>query len=890
MDVENRPSHGGRPFALNLFGEDTMRPRPDLLAACALILLAGASAADEPKPQSPKGTFWIIPHTHWEGAVFKTRAEYLDMGLANILKAMRLLREQPGFKFTLDQVAYVRPFLERFPAEEADFRRFLAEGRLQLAGALDVMPDDNMPGGETFVRQMIYGKGYYREKLGLDVTTGWQLDTFGHHAQMPQLMTLGGYRSFWFFRGVPRQDFPSEFIWEGIDGTRIDAYWLPHGYAIAYPSPKPLSAFRAATRARFDLLNLNSRGILDRAGPSGADVSEPEEHLVPLVEAFNQGPDRPLTVKVAVPADFEAVTARRTDRTVFKGELNPIFQGIYSSRIELKEWMRTIERKLLIAEKLGVLAAWLGTPSEPSAILAAWEPALFNQTHDLASGVMTDHVYEDTIRSYEYSRRRSDELIDASWNVLTSRIDTRGSGIPIVVFNPLGWTRSDVAEVEVGFGEGGVADVELSGPDGQAVPVQILEATRYADRGIKTARIAFIARDVPALGYATYHAAPGRGPAKGGMPSDALTVEVLLENELYWVVIDRATGALTRVRVKPSGWEVLAGRGNVVLRQQDRGDLWELYRGLDGGSRVAMTTRQPVPKRGEAAFSDEGNGMPGRVRKGPVFSEFQVARTFGLGQFATVVRVYQGLRRIEVTTRLVNGEKYVRYQVLFPTSIKDGKTTHEIPFGAIERPAAIEFPAQNWSDHGDGRHGLALLNIGLPGNLTSDGTMMISLLRSHNLGAYGFGGGYEPGMSSESGFQLGQERTLRYALVPHAGDWREARVFRDGLEFNHPLLCRPVAPHAGNLPARWGLLEISNPNVVLSALKPGRDGTAVLRVYEATGRPAQGVKIAFNARVVEARAANLLEDPEGELKVEDNAVTTDLRPFQIRTIRVRLGG
>ena len=162
--------------------------------------------------------------------------------------------------------------------------------------------------------------------------------------------------------------------------------------------------------------------------------------------------------------------------------------------------------------------------------------------------------------------------------------------------------------------------------------------------------------------------------------------------------------------------------------------------------------------------------------------------------------------------------------MLFPTTIARGKTTHEIPFGAIERPAAIEFPAQNWVDHGDGRHGLALLNIGLPGNLTTDGTMMISLLRSHNLGAYGFGGGYEPGMSSESGFQLGQERTMRYALVPHAGDWREAGVFRDGLEFNHPLLCRKVLPHAGTLPARWGLLEVSSPNVVVSALKPGRDG------------------------------------------------------------------
>jgi alpha-mannosidase len=868
-----------------------MRPRTSLLASCALILLAGASPGDEPKAGNPEATFCVIPHTHWEGAVFKTREEYLDMGLANILKAMRLLREQPGFRFTLDQVAYVRPFLERFPGEEADFRRFLAEGRLQLAGALDVMPDDNIPGGETFVRQMIYGKGYYREKLGVDVTTGWQLDTFGHQAQMPQIMALGGFKSFWFSRGVPRRDFPSEFVWEGIDGTRIDAYWPPHGYGIAYPNPKDLPSFRAAMKARFDRLAPNSRGSLDRAGPSGADVSEPEEHLVPFVDAFNKDPNRPFTIRVAVPAYFEPATARRADRLVFKGELNPIFQGIYSSRIELKEWMRTIERQLLLAEKLGALAAWLGQPADPDTILAAWEAALFNQTHDLASGVMTDHVYEDTIRGYEYTRHRSDDLIDASWDVLASRIDSREPGTSIVVFNPLGWTRSDIAEVEVGFGEGGVDGVELTGPGGESVPSQVIEATRYADGGLKTARLAFIAREVPALGYATYHAAPGRRAGKTtAIPAHADSAEVVLENDLYRVTLDGRSGAMTQVHVKPGDWDLLSDRGNVVVRQQDRGDLWELYRGLDGGSRIAMTTKQPVPKRGQAAFSDEGKGEPGKVRTGPVFSEFEVARSFGPGRFATAVRLYNGLRRIEVTTRLVNGEKYVRYQVMFPTSIAGGRTTHEITFGAIERPSAIEFPVQNWADHGDGRHGLALLNVGLPGNITTDGTMMISLLRSHNLGAYGFGGGYEPGMSSESGFQLGQERTMRYALVPHAGDWREAGIFRDGLEFNHPLLCRKVLPHAGKLPARWSLLEVSSPNVVVSALKSGREGTAILRVYEAAGRPATGVKIAFHARFAEAVMTNLLEDREGEPRVENHAISLDLRPYQIRTIRLKLSG
>ena len=119
------------------------------------------------------------------------------------------------------------------------------------------------------------------------------------------------------------------------------------------------------------------------------------------------------------------------------------------------------------------------------------------------------------IRSYEFAKRRAEAIIDAKWDVITSRIDTRGPGAPAVVFNTLGWPRSDIAEINVGFGERGVAGVVVTGPDGQTVPTQILESTRYADGGLKTARVAFIARDVPAMGYSTYHVSPARASDAG---------------------------------------------------------------------------------------------------------------------------------------------------------------------------------------------------------------------------------------------------------------------------------------------------------------------------------------------------------------------------------------
>ena len=382
------------------------------------------------------------------------------------------------------------------------------------------MLDVNIPSGESWIRQALYGKTYYREKLGVDVTVGWALDTFGHHAQMPQLLKLAGYKSYWFQRGVHGNNTPSEFLWEGIDGTKIPAFWLPLGYGMFYPTPNSSFEFDRYARQQWDALGNYSRWP-DRVAVAGADVIEPEEALPIMVGECNREGKQPFTLRFGVPTDFEAVVAKRPDRPVVTGELNPVFQGVYSARIELKQWMRNLERILATAEKLSALASWLGFPADNGNLTRAWEPVLFNQAHDLSSGTMVDKVYEDTIRGYQFSKSLGDEMVETDIDAIASKIDTRTEGIPVVVFNPLGWPRSDFAEVEVGFSEPGTKAVELFGPSGEAVPIQYIEADRYGDGGIKHAKIAFIARDVPALGYSLYQVMPRRVSATGGENSTA---------------------------------------------------------------------------------------------------------------------------------------------------------------------------------------------------------------------------------------------------------------------------------------------------------------------------------------------------------------------------------
>jgi alpha-mannosidase len=368
----------------------------------------------------------------------------------------------------------------------------------------------------------------------------------------------------------------------------------------------------------------------------------------------------------------------------------------------LQSWkaMRNSERLLTTAEKLSVIAGALGTPPDPEAIERAWEPVLFKQAHDLSSGVMVDKVYDDSIQGYHHSRTLGQQMIDAGLDSIASHIDTSGPGVPVTVSNTLGWPRTDLAEVDVAFAGSGVQSLALSDSQGKPVQVQILSALRNDDGGIRQARIAFIAHDVPAMGYAVYHAAPEMAEHQASpaslhrsMHEDSGTIE----NEFYRARFNLWTGEMTSLLLKEKNWEVLAGPGNAVAREYDGGDFWELYGTLNGGRLTAMKKDIPPPRPAYTQWSNDSVGGSGVATSGPVFSEFHIAHPFGKNQFATRVRVYNGMRRIDVSTDLVNEEEFVRYRVVLPTSIRNGTAMHEIPFGAVQRRDGRSFPHRTGS-------------------------------------------------------------------------------------------------------------------------------------------------------------------------------------------------
>jgi alpha-mannosidase len=839
-----------------------------------------------------KFTVHYVPHTHYDAEVFLTRDETFEIGYSVLLGALAAMRADPEFKFVLDQTCYITPFLKTYPEERPFFEQMIAEKRLEITCGMHAMPDVNIPSGESFIRQVSQGKEWTEKELGVDVRCGWLLDTFGQHPQIPQLMVKCGFDHNVFQR-LGTFDGPTEYWWKGLDGTQLFCHWMRTTYCILYPAPGNLHEFKKFADGR--LKQLKKHALTPHLlAVSGADLTHIQPHVTRIFNEYNRTYDD-VEFVVSTPQEYFDLIKGSAEFPVWEGDLNPVFQGCYSARIAVKQWNRRLETLLTNAELADAVAVLVGGESQERQIAQAWEGVLFNQFHDIICGSHVDKVYANTIDRFKASHVMASQCLESSLEHLIAEIDTSGDGVPVVVFNPLSWERNDVVECRVGFSEKDVYELEVQDSRGNRVLSDLTACERYETGGIKRATVLFIAQGVPSLGYEVYRIFPASGdPPASSLStnqSDLFMTEIhqdVIENEFFRLEIDAWNGAIKSLVEKKTGWEVLPKErpfGGTVVRELDNGNFWEYNGHCKGDALFPMNRDHPLPEEGDgrAAFSHHYGG-DGRVFKGSARMDYNVNFAFGKGFFATRIRLYAGLPRIDIHTTLVNEDERVRYRMALPTTLENGVITQEIPFGAIERPKG-EFPAQNWMDYSDASKGIAVLNRGLPGNNVDDNVLLLSLLKCTALKeGYGEVGGFSKSTKTTDGYEIGVPHQFDYALVPHAGDWREAEIVRRGSEFNRPLIALKSVSRSGRLPKRLSLFAVSVDNVLVSAVRATPQGLMV-RVYEAEGRATTGVTLTSAALIESAQETNLIEKEGRPISIgEDNrSLTFDIGAFEIKT-------
>jgi alpha-mannosidase len=239
-----------------------------------------------------------------------------------------------------------------------------------------------------------------------------------------------------------------------------------------------------------------------------------------------------------------------------------------------------------------------------------------------------------------------------------------------------------------------------------------------------------------------------------------------------------------------------------------------------------------------------------------------------------MIRLDAGARRLEFHVEVDWHERHRILKVAFPVAVHADRASYEMPFGHTERPthystpadlARYEVPGHRWADLSEHGFGVALLNDCKYGYSAFEGTLRLSLLRAST----------EPDPEADQG-----EHRFAYALMPHAGGWRDAGVVVEARAFNQPLLWTRGSTEPRSFAA------VDDPNLVIDTIKRAEDGDAlVVRLYEAHGaRGTARLRLGFPVRA--ARFANLLEDPGEPALVDGDAIEISYRPYEVITLLV----
>jgi alpha-mannosidase len=818
------------------------------------------------KPLLETATFHLTGNSHIDAAWLWPWTETVDVVKRTFGTALQLMYEYPQYTYTQSAAQYNEWMAQKYPDLNAEIAQRIKEGRWEIVGGMWVEPDLNMPDGESLVRQLLVGKRWYQQAYGVDVRIGWNPDSFGYTWQLPQIYKKSGVDYFVTQKMTwnDTNQLPFKlFWWESPDGSKVLTYF-PHDYANNNLNPVRLAQDLATARTRatgmtemMDLYGIGDHGggptraILDE-GFHWADIGRSDEHITPKIDFgiaqtyFSSiekklAPDSPEWNYQSIAKGFTAPpdVPDKVAIPTWKSELYfEYHRGVMTTQANHKRNMRKSSIETLNAEKWASLA-WLDGNKYPTQELTEdWKKVLFNQFHDLAAGSGIGIIYKDAQKDYDVVRWSTNEISAGALGTLDERVNTSGNGVPVIVYNPLGWERSGDIGVHVQDKTGQASDVNLH------------------------------VSNVPPLGYkVVWTGSENKGAAKASdlhEEANALT----LSNQSLRVTVDKSTGCIAALSDKRSGFETLAkgGCGNQLQFFKDTPKEYDAWNIDPGTLDVAPTT---IAKADSVESMTDASGQPA----------IRVTSHWLNSKFVQTISLKNDM--VDVENDIDWHETHILLKAAFPVSATDPFATYEIPYGTIERPttrdnswekAQFEVPAQYWADLGNGKHGLSIINESKFGYDAVGNLLRLTLLRSPTW----------PDPEADRG-----HHHFHYALYPHEGTWKDALTVRHGFEYNYPLTAVVTTAHNGTLPTEHSFASVAPENVVLTAVKKAEDAKGLIfRAYEWAGKDST-VEFHVPPGATSATVTNMMETPEGSpLEVAGDIVKAPIHPYEILTIRV----
>jgi alpha-mannosidase len=819
----------------------------------------------------------LVGNAHIDIAWLWRMAETMALSKNTFETVIKNMGEYPELTYAQSQAVTYDWMEKNHPDLFRSIKEKVRAGRWEIVGGMWVEPDCNLIAGESWARQLLYGKEYFREKFGVDVRIGWNPDSFGYNWNMPQLYKLGGIDSFitqklWWNDTTVFPHFL--FNWQGVDGSTILTYMPPASYDSSLQLKEVangISKYEATT-------GLKESMILYGLGDHGGG---PNREILDRVRGYGQLPMSLKFTHGTAGAFLQQKRKEKLDLPLWKDELYLEYhQGTFTTQGAIKKNNRRTEALLATTEKLAAIAYLLGDKYPAAELEKCWKSALTLQFHDILPGSSITPVYRDALETYKGVQKELKILESKALEKMAGMIapsSLRDTASPLHVYNPLSWERSDVvtqtlSDVPEGY------SLEVVDDSGREVPCEVTPANESG-----MVDICFIAEKVPPMGYRTYSLFSISLPAASGVPPKTEAANIL-ENAALRVEIDPASGNLKSIFDKRLNREFVAPgeEVNKLWVYEDRPENWDAWNiGYTGrGWELNKTDKVEL------------------VSSGPVKTVYRVDKSFlGLSKersyptedfpssfFRQYITLYNGLDRVDIRTEADWWEDHLSLKACFPLAVKADKAFYEIPFAAIGRTtrfetlwekARYEVPALRWADLSDDKGGIAILNDSKYGYDIHGNVMKLSLLRSPTW----------PDPMADRG-----RHEFTYSIYPHAGSWSEGQVVRRGQELNQPLLALEWGrPSQGKRPllGSQSFFSIDGSGVIIDAIKLAEDGSGLIfRLYEANGKAENATLNCFK-EPKRAVLTDLLENEMAPLSLKGDRLELSFRPFEIKTVKIR---
>jgi alpha-mannosidase len=773
---------------------------------------------------------YAVGHAHLDTAWLWPVSETVRKCARTFSTQIALLEQYPDYVFGASQAQHYAFTREHYPALFAKIKEQVAAGRWEVQGAMWVEPDCNLISGESMVRQLLYGKKFFEEELGVTPLNLWLPDVFGYSAALPQILKKSGIEfmvtqklSWNQFNRLPHHT----FLWRGIDGSEIIVHFPPED---TYNSElKPAGMIHAQQnfeeRDRLDEF-LVLFGIGDGGGGPTEDIIETGRRLRDLEGC-------PRVEFGHAQAMLDRLANQRGVLKRWVGELYfELHRGTLTTQALVKKMNRCLERKM---RELEILYSLLPRTQYPAKELEAmWKKILLNQFHDILPGSSIAKVYETTHTEYRALQEQAHTLFQQAGEKLLEKQD--GSVTLINTLSYLYQRPITLPATWTGFG--------LVDEKGQMVAVQ------------ETPSGPVLLADIPSLSAKTFRFVEKKTSLPQSNPSDPL----VLENNFirYEFALD---GTIKRAFDKECRREAVSS-GNMIRLYEDRPLNWDAW-DID-----IYYENQLLEQARLVAWQ--------RLSSGPLIHELKLDFEIGASRVTQSVTLAANSKRLEFKTRVVWQERHKMLRVAFAVNVVSTEAAYEIQYGYVKRPAhrntswdlaKFEGAGHRFVDLSEQDYGVALLNDCKYGHKVFDGTMEMNLLRSPS----------SPDPEADRG-----THEFTYCLLPHNHNLPDSCVFSEAAQLNQPVAMYPE--RAASKLAFPVMLD--SDRVELEVIKKAeKDDSLILRLYEPRGRRAS-CTLMFADLHVKVEETDLMEIVNAELEVNEGKVHLEFRPFEIKTLKM----